>query len=155
MSHRSSRLCAYLYFMVHVPLFIIKNDPRIRSTAMGTWTTPRSQVIPPFLSLFTRFRPYLAHFPPVFSGFFARFHRLDEAVPTSPKPEPRAKKQPARVPRAENSPLRSTPQVLTKGSPGSRPFLARTSPFSARLGKTDGPQQPRAASSEHVVCARL
>ena len=59
----------------------------------------RNQVIP--------LRPYLAHFPPVFSRFFpffARSHRLDEAVPTSPKPEPRAKKQPARGPRGENSP---------------------------------------------------
>ena len=37
-------------------------------------------------------------FPPRFFSFFARFHRLDEAVPTSPKPEPRAKKQPARWP---------------------------------------------------------
>ena len=46
-------------------------------------------------SLFTRFRSYLAHFPPVFFPFCARFHRLNEAVPTSPKPEPRAKKHPA------------------------------------------------------------
>eukprot|EP01045_Picozoa_sp_COSAG04_P033050 COSAG04_NODE_6690_length_1277_cov_0.829372_1_plen_289_part_00 len=35
-------------------------------------------------------------FPPFFP-FFARFHRLAETVPTSHKPEPRAKKQPARV----------------------------------------------------------
>ena len=42
---------------------------------------------------FTLFRPYLAHFFPVFFRFFARFHRLDEAVPTSRKPQPRAKKQ--------------------------------------------------------------
>ena len=33
---------------------------------------------------------------PRFFPFFARFHRLAEAVPTSPKPEPRAKKQPTR-----------------------------------------------------------
>ena len=43
-----------------------------------------SQLIPPVLSLFTRFRPYLAHFPPS----FARFHRLAEAVPTSPSRNP-------------------------------------------------------------------
>ena len=48
---------------------------------------------------------------PRFFSFFARFHRLAETVPTSPKPEPRAKKQPAR---GENSALRSTPQMLTK-----------------------------------------
>ena len=30
---------------------------------------------------------------PIFSPFFARFHRLDEAVPTSPNPESRATKQ--------------------------------------------------------------
>ena len=30
---------------------------------------------------------------PRFFPFFARFHRLDEAVPTSPEPESRAKKQ--------------------------------------------------------------
>ena len=30
---------------------------------------------------------------PRFFPFFARFHRLDEAVPTSPKPKPRAKKR--------------------------------------------------------------
>ena len=49
----------------------------------------RNQVIP--------LRPYLAHFPPVFSRFFpffARSHRLAEAVdPTIPEPEPTAKKQ--------------------------------------------------------------
>ena len=33
------------------------------------------QVIPPVPSLLTLLRPYLAHFPPVFSPFFARFHR--------------------------------------------------------------------------------
>ena len=70
------------------------------------------------LAWFTVLRPYLAHFPPVFSRFFARFHRLDEAVPTSPKPEPRAEKQPARGPRGENSALRSIPQVQWKGPPG-------------------------------------
>ena len=60
------------------------------------------QVILPILSLFTLFRPYLAHFSPIFSPFCARFHRLDETVPTSPKPEPRAKKQPG--PRAPQTP---------------------------------------------------
>ena len=75
------------------------------------------QVIPPLPSLFTLLRLYLAHFFPVFSRFFARFHRLAETVPTSPKPEPRAKKQPARGPRAPNSALRSTPQVQGEGSP--------------------------------------
>ena len=51
------------------------------------------QVIPELPSLFTLLRPYLAHFFPENSRFFARFHRLAEAVPTSPKPESRAKKQ--------------------------------------------------------------
>ena len=32
-----------------------------------------------------------------------RFHRLAEAVPTSRKPEPRAKKQPARVSKQQKS----------------------------------------------------
>ena len=74
---------------------------------VGTDSSTRgTQLIPPVLSLFTLLRPYLAHFPPVFSPFFAHFHRLAETVPTSPKPEPRAKRQPARVPRGENSPLR-------------------------------------------------
>ena len=53
----------------------------------------KCQLIPPVLSLFTRFRPYLAHFFPRFFPLFARFHRLAEAVPTSRKPEPRAEKQ--------------------------------------------------------------
>ena len=35
----------------------------------------------------------LAHLSPRFFSFFARFHRLAETVPTSRKPEPRAKKQ--------------------------------------------------------------
>ena len=43
---------------------------------------------------FTPFRPYLAHFPPVFFSLLC-VHRLAEAVPTSRKPEPRAKKQPS------------------------------------------------------------
>ena len=67
------------------------------------------QVIPPVPSLFTRFRPHLAHFPPAFprfSPFFARFHRLDGTVPTSRKPEPRAKKQ-----RREGQELRTPPFV--------------------------------------------
>ena len=50
------------------------------------------QVIPTPLHVLAMSRP----FPPRVSSFFARFHRLDEAVATSPKPEPRAKKQPAR-----------------------------------------------------------
>ena len=37
--------------------------------------------------------------------FFARFHRLDEAVPTSRKPEPRAEKQPARVSKQQKIPF--------------------------------------------------
>ena len=36
------------------------------------------QVIPPVPSLFTLLRPYLAHFPPRFFSFFARFPRLAE-----------------------------------------------------------------------------
>ena len=53
----------------------------------------QTQVIRPVPSLFTLLRPYLAHFLPVFFPFFARFHRLAKTVPTSPKPEPWAKKQ--------------------------------------------------------------
>eukprot|EP01045_Picozoa_sp_COSAG04_P001605 COSAG04_NODE_55_length_30619_cov_12.038991_4_plen_279_part_00 len=68
-------------------------------------TAPEPVRVP---SLFTRFRPYLAHFPPRSPPFLARFHRLAEAVPTSPKPEPRAEKQPAPGPRVPNSALRST-----------------------------------------------
>ena len=41
-----------------------------------------------------------------FFPFFARFHRLAETVPTSPKPEPRAKKQPARVSKQQEPPFR-------------------------------------------------
>ena len=37
----------------------------------STWNTSPSQVIPPFLSLSTRFRPYLAHFPPPFPPAFS------------------------------------------------------------------------------------
>ena len=47
------------------------------------------QVIPTPLHVLGRISPI---FPPFFP-FFARFHRLDEAVPTSPKPESRATKQ--------------------------------------------------------------
>ena len=47
-----------------------------------------SQVIPTPLHV-------LGRISPIFSPFFLVFcvHRLDEAVPTSPKPEPRAKRQ--------------------------------------------------------------
>ena len=55
-------------------------------------TTPPDQVIPTPSHLLGRISPIFSPFFP----FFARFHRLDEAVPTSPKPEPRAKKQPIR-----------------------------------------------------------
>ena len=72
--------------MVHVPLFIIKNDPRIRST--NTRNTSPSQVIPPFLSLFTRFRPHLAHFFPV-PPVFCAFSPSRRGGPTSPKDRPR------------------------------------------------------------------
>ena len=68
----------------------------------SAWVNGAGKVIPPLPSLFTLLRPYLAHFCPVFPRFFpffARFHRLAETVPTSPKPEPRAKKQPAPGPR--------------------------------------------------------
>ena len=49
-------------------------------------TTPPDQVIPTPSHLLDRISP-------IFSPFFARFHRLDGTVPTSRKPEPRAKKQ--------------------------------------------------------------
>ena len=47
------------------------------------------KVIPTPLHVLDRISPIFSPFPP----FFARVHRLDEAVPTSPKPEPRAKRQ--------------------------------------------------------------
>jgi len=52
------------------------------------------QVIPTPSHLLDRISPI---FPPFSPPFFARFHRLDETVPTSRKPEPRAKNQPAQV----------------------------------------------------------
>ncbi len=67
-----------------------------------------TQVIPPVPSLFTLLRPFF----PRFFSFFVRFHRLAETVPSSPKPKPRAKKQLARGPRGENSPLRSSNQRI-------------------------------------------
>eukprot|EP01045_Picozoa_sp_COSAG04_P001975 COSAG04_NODE_68_length_29323_cov_9.683514_25_plen_316_part_00 len=48
------------------------------------------QVIPTPLHVLDRISPI---FPPFFPVFFARFHRLAEAAPTSRKPEPRAKRQ--------------------------------------------------------------
>ena len=60
-----------------------------------------------------------------------RFHRLAETVPSSPKPKPRAKKQLARGPRGENSPLRSTRQALTKGSTGSPNLTEATACFTS------------------------
>ena len=70
-------------------------DAFVRKDQKRTGAFTRKQVRdrPAVPSWFTLLRSYLAHFPPVFFPFFARFHRLDEAVPTSPKPEPRAKRQ--------------------------------------------------------------
>ena len=54
---------------------------------------PVDPYLAPFLHTFKAVsRPF---FPRNFPSF-ARFHRLAKAVPTSPKPDPRAKKQPAR-----------------------------------------------------------
>ena len=79
----------------------------------------RALPVDPSLAPFLRTSQAVSRpFVPRFFSFFARFHRLDEAVPTSPKPKPRAKKEPAMGPRGENSPLRSTPQVQWEGSPG-------------------------------------
>ena len=47
------------------------------------------QVIPTPSHVLDRISPV----SPPFSSFFARFHCVDEAVPTSPKPEPMAKRQ--------------------------------------------------------------
>ena len=67
---------------------------------------PLEQVIPTPSHLLDRISPI---FPPFFSSFFVRFHRLAETVPTSRKPDPRAKKQPARVPKQPETPfLRSS-----------------------------------------------
>ena len=92
------------------------------------------QVIPTPSHFFRPSRPSPRSF-----SFFARFHRLDEAVPTSPEPERRAKKQPARGPRGENSLLRSTPQTLTKGSTrvqrAHRSFVARENRRAGRRGR--------------------
>ena len=57
-------------------------------------TAPRRvrdrQLVRPVLSLFTRFRPYLAHFPPVFSRFLRVFtaspRRFQRATSRNPKP---------------------------------------------------------------------
>ena len=49
----------------------------------------QDQVIPTPSRVLDRISPIFSPFSPV----FARFHRLDEAVPTSPKPESRATKQ--------------------------------------------------------------
>ena len=50
----------------------------------------RNQLIPPVLSLFTRFRPYLAHFSPVFSRFLRVFtvstRRFQQAQSQNPGP---------------------------------------------------------------------
>ena len=56
----------------------------------------------------------LDHISPIFSPFFpvfCAFSRSCRGGSNEPKPEPRARKQPARGPRGESSPLRSTPQV--------------------------------------------
>eukprot|EP01045_Picozoa_sp_COSAG04_P026043 COSAG04_NODE_3537_length_2727_cov_35.004186_2_plen_271_part_00 len=49
-----------------------------------------TQLIPPLPSLFTRFRPYLAHFPPVFSRFLRVFtvspRRFQRAASRNPGP---------------------------------------------------------------------
>ena len=67
-------------------------QPRRRGSAVHD-AQDRQGRTPGDPSSFTPFRPYLAHFAilPRFFSFFARFHRLNEAVPTSPKPEPTAK----------------------------------------------------------------
>ena len=58
---------------------------------LAAWT------VDPWLAPFLHtFQAVSCPFFPRFLPFFARFHRLDEAVPASPKPEPRAKKQPTR-----------------------------------------------------------
>ena len=56
------------------------------------------KVIPTPSHVLDRISPIFPRFFP----FFARFHRLDEAVPMSRRPEPRAKKQPG-VQTAENT----------------------------------------------------
>ena len=61
-----------------------------------------TQVIPTPLHVLGRISPISPRFFP----FFARFHRLAEAVPTSRKPEPRAKKR-----RHEDQDPRSRPFI--------------------------------------------
>ena len=75
---QSASVAPFLGFMIHAAT----HEDRDRM----------SQVIPTPLHVLGRISPILSPFFP----FFARFHRLAETVPTSPKPEPRAKKQPAR-----------------------------------------------------------
>ena len=77
--------------------------------------SPR-QVTPPVPSLSTLLRPYLAHFPPKIPSF-ARFGRGGS---TSPKAGTQDQETVARGPRPENSALRPTPQMLTKGATGQR-----------------------------------
>ena len=73
---------------------------RSRTREIGTATAPRSgcpyQMLAPPLAGdpdSSRLLDRISPIPPRLFPFFARFHRLAEAVPMSPKPEPRAKKQ--------------------------------------------------------------
>ena len=81
-------------------------DPVVEASCLSTVPSPditylsklrihkeKHQVIPTPPHFLDRISHTSSPFFPVFPRFFARFHRLDEAVLTSPKPEPRAKRQ--------------------------------------------------------------
>ena len=67
-------------------------DSSLFESALSMAKTIAAEVIPTPLHVLDRISPISPRFFP----FFARFHRLDKTVPTSRKPEPRAKKQPTR-----------------------------------------------------------
>ena len=107
-----------------------RDSRRSATGEIGTATTPRSgcpyQMLAPPLagdpscpvpSLFTLLRPFLAHFPPKTSVFCA-FSPSRRDGSNEPQAGTQAQETAARGPRGENSPLHSTPQMLTKGSPG-------------------------------------
>ena len=115
-------------FGPHAGMLPSGNDNLIERNAfhhlvMQVWF---SQLIPPVLSLFTGFRPYLAHFFPVFPRclrvFTVSTRRFRRAPSRNPGPRnSRQEGQEGRTP-----PLRSTPQTQWEGSPASS---ARTRHF--------------------------
>ena len=71
---------------------IPKPEARQMLSLCGVASGTGSQLILPALPC-SHVLDHISPISPPFPPFFARFHRLDEAVPTSHKPEPRAKRQ--------------------------------------------------------------